>query len=582
MKINAVSIQGFRSFSTAQILAFDKLRPGLYHLAGKNEVEPELEGNGAGKSSLLEAICWGLYGRTSRNIRSGSIKNWQSKERCEVILEVETVSGLLGIYRAQNPNKLEVAISSAAPKPVDQQELDVLLGLPAEAFLFSVYFGQFSPAFIDMQPGDQMGAYSTVLGLNVWEEAAEAAGKQGRALEAAVAARTQAVAGLQGQLQALREQNYDAAEKEWLEGMERKDKELNASLEARRAKLKIEEKARTRFMADAEKAKAARAKVDVAARAVAAATGKRQALENELTSLTRKDLKNCPTCGALLKGNEHIKKEIAKKRGALDDAQREADSLALDHKVALEALAEFKVAEGGLIETTQATTRLTTEISSIELMIKNLEDEVNPYDKLREENKAKVTLTKAQLAAAEKVLSDEQAKQTQAVYWARGFKELRLSLIEESLAQLAIESNASLLELGLRDWSLSFDVERETKKGTISRGFSVMVQAPHVREPVQWVCWSGGESQRLRVASSIGFAELIASRMGLAPNVELWDEPSTWLSAAGINDLLSSLSNRAIKHGKVILVADHRVLDFGGFAGTIEVVKTNKGSEIRL
>lgn len=53
-----------------------------------------------------------------------------------------------------------------------------------------------------------------------------------------------------------------------------------------------------------------------------------------------------------------------------------------------------------------------------------------------------------------------------------------------------------------------------------------------------------------------------------------------WLSETGIQDLLAVLAERAAKQKKIILLADHRALDFGGFSGTITVTKNHLGSTI--
>lgn len=581
MQIKGISVQGFRSFAAEQTIEFDKLRPGLYHLAGRNEVEPSLEGNGAGKSSLLEAICWGLYGRTSRNIRAGAIKNWNAKEQCNVAVNVQTQAGDVLIYRAQNPNALVVSVNGAE-RVVDQKTLDELLGVGADAFLFSIYFAQFVPSFIDLSPADQMGLYSTVLGLNVWEAASEAAGKRAKELDVAVQARTQVVSGLQGQFLELEALSFDAAEKEWLEGMELKDKELKASIETKQKALKVAEAELAKAAAGSEKFKAAREAEHAGSRLVATAESTTAMLERAFADLNRKDLKNCPTCGATLKDNEHIKKEIAGKKEALEAARTALAAAVASHRAAHDAWAKLGPAEEKLREANRKVTTLQTELRGLELMQQNLEKEVNPFDKQRADTAARIAVVKKDLQESTQQLVNAQAKQASAAYWPKGFKELRLSLIEESLTQLTIESNTALVELGLKDWGLRYDVERETKKGTVSKGFTVLVDAPHVKEAMPWAVWSGGESQRLRVSSSLGFGELICSRMGLAPNVELYDEPSTWLSTAGIHDLLTSLADRAQRRNKVIIVADHRTLDFGGFAGTITVVKTKGGSRIEV
>jgi ABC-type uncharacterized transport system ATPase subunit len=59
---------------------------------------------------------------------------------------------------------------------------------------------------------------------------------------------------------------------------------------------------------------------------------------------------------------------------------------------------------------------------------------------------------------------------------------------------------------------------------------------------------------------------------------EVWDEPSAWLSAQGIDDLLGCLAMRADSTGKTIWILDHRALWHAGFAETWQVTKRDTGS----
>lgn len=580
MKLLRLEVQGFRSFTIPQTLDFTKLRPGLYHLSGRNETEPFLEGNGAGKSSLLEAVCWGLYGRTSRNLKAGSVKSWGSKEKCAVMLDLQTDAGEVSVFRVWQPNTLEVSVNGTA-KPLDQKELESLLGLSPEAFLFSIYFAQFTPSFIDLRPAEQMAVYSTVLGLNLWEQAADHAAKHGRELEGQIAQQREKGARLDGEIKSLEALSFDAEEKAWEKGRTERLGEIDTVGEEAEKLLTTAKKEAASAKRGAERCRAFREQMIKSNSSVAIKQSEVARLERDLKALQAKDYKVCPTCGQTVT-NEHIKKEVARVKSQHAVALAEQLKLVANHQELQQEYNKLTPEEGKLLDAERSVASLTAQLKSLAEQSEQAEAEKNPYTAKRIETEVKIKTLRDRRVEAEALLQEVEAEQKGAQFWSKGFKELRLSLIEESLLQLVIESNAALVELGLKDWSLGFDVERETKSGSISKGFTVSVQAPHMADPVPWEVWSGGESQRLRVASSLGFAELICSRMGMQPNVELYDEPSTWLSAQGIDDLLRSLQARAERRGKVILLADHRALDFGGFAGVINVIKTKAGSEISL
>ena len=166
-------------------------------------------------------------------------------------------------------------------------------------------------------------------------------------------------------------------------------------------------------------------------------------------------------------------------------------------------------------------------------------------------------------------------------FWISGFKRVRLFLIEEAIKQLELEINNNLGSLGLMDWAVTLDVERENKSGGITKGFTVLVQPPDSDKPVKLESYSGGETQRLLLAGNLGLANLIMERAGLYNTIEFFDEPSQHLSAEGLLDLTETLYQRAIDSKKRIFVVEHKLLDYP-YTGTFTVVKDQKGSKISL
>lgn len=221
------------------------------------------------------------------------------------------------------------------------------------------------------------------------------------------------------------------------------------------------------------------------------------------------------------------------------------------------------------------------DIENAQNRLADLKAARNPHHaRLRETEQQAVELT-AEIRLRKKNLKRARVNAERVRYWIKGFRELRLWLVEESLAQLEIEANAALYALGLEGWRMQFDVERETKAGGVSRGFTVLVESPESDGAVPWESWSGGESQRLRIACEIGLANLILAQRGAAFDLEMWDEPSSWLTEEGVESLLRLLRERARESGRKVLVADHRALGFGGFSRTLFVEKGKNGSQLK-
>jgi DNA repair exonuclease SbcCD ATPase subunit len=203
----------------------------------------------------------------------------------------------------------------------------------------------------------------------------------------------------------------------------------------------------------------------------------------------------------------------------------------------------------------------------------------NPYSQMLEQKVQALDHLKKGVKHAKRQIDALNEEHAAVNFWVGGFKRVRLFIIEDTLRQLELEVNNNLASLGLLDWRVEFDVERENKSGGVTKGFTVFVHAPDHDEPVRFEAWSGGETQRLRLAADLGLANLIMERAGLSGAIEFYDEPSSHLSQEGLGDLAETLAQRARGLGKVIFVADHHMIEFP-FADVVTVIKDLAGSRL--
>ena len=579
MKLLNIEIQGFGSYHSAQALSFEHMAPGLYHVAGNNKLHPRLEGNAVGKSKLFEAVCWCLFGKTSRNLKAGTVRGWYTKEDCIVALTVQTRKDRLEIMRAWSPNVLAVSVNGTTTKPIEQSELEQLLGINFDAFLFSYYHAQFTPKFLDLAPSTQLDLYTQATKLDFWEEASTFAGKAATATREELQKAKELLAGAKEKVASYKAFSYKKEEAEWAAQQAKKEHDLAISLRHEQKRVDT-----WRAALEQAKKKLAQAKDFSQAVAEAQAHARHQQLalntaEQELTKIERKKEGACPSCGQRIT-KQHLDKEKTRLQLLWESIGKEVKAAGKQLKELLAQQEKIRPLEVDVAESTANLRVAEKDTITLTQQAQNLKQETNPYTAKQAHLEKELAEARQVLTEAEKDRAKLEKEEHSLTYWNGGFREIRLALIKESLAQLNIEANRALASSGLPDWGLEFDVERETKGGKISRGFTTVVHAPELTMPVPWEAWSGGESQRLRIAGTIGMAGLICSQLGIIPNIEFWDEPSTWLNAEGISDLLDSLADRAMEEKKVILLADHRVLHHGKFAGTLLITKDAQGSHI--
>jgi len=148
MKIINAKAENFLSYKEFNYNFEDK---GLTLIEGK---DVDLGVNtGAGKSAFLDIICYGLFGVTSKKLKSDEVINWNVKKNLLVHLTIEHQGSqyIIKRYRKHKDHDNDFYILRVADQVLlrgkdskeTQKLLDGILGFNAEIFTKSVYFGQF-------------------------------------------------------------------------------------------------------------------------------------------------------------------------------------------------------------------------------------------------------------------------------------------------------------------------------------------------------------------------------------------------------------------------------------------------------
>lgn len=614
MRLKQLILQGFKSFDHKQIFNFPS-EPGFYFINGINELEPELEGNGAGKSTLLDALCYVLYGKSTRKMTASDIHTWDSDQKTAVEVIFEKDASDYHLIRTWNPNKLLLSDSVGDNhEVVEQSDIDRLMGLDYESFLYSVLFSQFGESFFDLKPSPKAELFASILNLERWDGYSKAASVKASHLESVCHDTRQTISEFRGRVKALSELDFDVKIDQWERDKELSEQELkNEAEECQKSLRQIREKGKVAESKRKELKKAVESKIggveesksvkEEAMAVLREISLEKAGLEADLRTIKKEQSRFsevsgvCPYCGQDV-DEDHIRDEVAKlgKKGSrlskkisglegeyqeltadLNEFKREADILEQDLEGAKEVLRDI---DYELKDYKRDAGQLMANMRKIEYELDKLSKSENPYTAEKKKVEEQIGVIEGTIAQLEQELASAEKNFELVRFWVKGFKEIRLFLISEVLNQLEVEVNNSLTSLGLLDWRIEFAVDAETKKGTIRKGFNVMIYSPYNTKPVPWEAWSGGESQRLRLAGVFGLANLILARSGAQWSLEIYDEPTRWLTNSGIQDLVDTLSARAREQNKQIFLIDHRDLDVQKFDGMYTVIKDASGSRI--
>lgn len=614
----SLEITNFRSFKATQLFTFPQ-EPGLYFMQGDNKVDERLGGNGAGKSTIWEALHWLIYGKTSKGLKAGQVCNWSVSKGVSVCLHYRTGNTEFFVTRTWGPiswtlemveDDVHTASTDLTQDPDNPFLAELRVGL--ETYQQSVMMAQRTEMFLDLKPEAQATLFGSVLGLDKWLDYSARASRKANAVDMECRRLEAEVAELRGKLSNQQDyrddvSRFEARRKDRLASVESeynrmlsKRKKIAASYERHKedvdhecaglAKAVKEHEAR-RFEQEGMRDRAEELNI-----VAAALRAELNHVEDGIKFL--EEHTHCPTCDLDL-DKDVRRRAIAEKREAsamivgkltksteeMRDFKKLLDSInaAVARSLALEtqwadrvrdSKQDVKNAKRDLDDVDHALKRLEDEADAIE-------NEVNPYKELQNKAREATRTAQGRFSAAERALGAANELQSRYAFWVKGFKDIRLAQIADALTELEIEVNSELSALGLPGWELLFSVDKEVNNGkSVSRGFNVAVISPQNAKPVPWESWSGGEHQRLRLAGQMGLSNLVRTRMGVTLDFEVWDEPGRGLTQGGVQDLLHALQRRAQIEQRQIWLVDHMSHHFGGFAGGVTIVKDKAGSRI--
>lgn len=181
MKLKTITIQNFLSIKHVTLELDNQ---GLVLLKGKNLDAPGLNNNGAGKSSVLEAIVYAIYGRTIRGLKGDSVIHRIPKKNMKIFLDLEDDDGAayrIARYRKHSVNKNKSFIYRNGTDITPKSEADVnsyiadLLQADYLTFTSSILYSAESFKFTSATDSEMKATFEKMLGLDVYKKCQEIA-----------------------------------------------------------------------------------------------------------------------------------------------------------------------------------------------------------------------------------------------------------------------------------------------------------------------------------------------------------------------------------------------------------------------
>ena len=143
--------------------------------------------NGTGKTTIINALSYALYGAALTNIRKDNLINKTNGKNMLVTIEFEKDSIDYKIERGRKPNTMAFYVGGQEQQITDesqgdsretQAEIERMLGMSHDMFKHIVALNTYTEPFLALKANDQRAIIEQLLGITMLSEKADALKEQ--------------------------------------------------------------------------------------------------------------------------------------------------------------------------------------------------------------------------------------------------------------------------------------------------------------------------------------------------------------------------------------------------------------------
>ena len=162
--------------------------------------------NGTGKTTIINALSYALYGQALTNIKRNNLINKTNSKGMLVTLHFEKDGLDYRIERGRSPNVLKFFINNQEQQLTDesqgdsrktQQDIDNLLGMSHDMFKHIVALNTYTEPFLSMRANDQRAIIEQLLGITILTEKADLLKEQTKQTKDAITEETLKINAIQ-------------------------------------------------------------------------------------------------------------------------------------------------------------------------------------------------------------------------------------------------------------------------------------------------------------------------------------------------------------------------------------------------
>ena len=576
IKIKDLTVKNFMSVGN-QTQAVDFNREQLTLVLGENLDQGGDDSgsrNGTGKTTIINALSYALYGTALTNIKRNNLINKTNSKGMLVTLHFEKDGQDYRIERGRSPNVLKFYINNQEQELTDesqgdsrktQEYINDLLDMSHDMFKHIVALNTYTEPFLSMRTNDQRAIIEQLLGITILSEKAENLKEQVRVTKEAITEETLKINAIQTANEKIKESinTLEGRRKAWQskqrQDCERLEKGI-AQLEELDIDKELESHEKLQNWSEMNNAiLALKKELSTLEPALVRATKSVEKAEKDIAEL---DDATCYTCGQELHADK--KEEIS-----LRKTKELADSLAYQTEItvkvkevssALDEIGEINGKPNTFYETAKEAYEHRQNVESLKQTLESKQQEADPYQE-QINDLTDTALQDIDWMPVNELTSFKEHQEFLLKLLTNKDSFIRKKIIDQNLAYLNNRLTYYLDKLGLPH-QVVFQND-------------LNVEITQLGQDLDFDNLSRGERNRLILGMSFAFRDVWES---LYQNINLLfiDELiDSGMDTAGVENALSVLKKMGRERDKNVYLISHKDELIGRVNYVMKVVKEN-------
>ena len=393
INIRNLTVRNFMSVGNAtQGIDFD--RKDLTLVLGENlDLGGDGSRNGTGKTTIINALSYALYGQALSNIRKDNLVNKTNAKHMLVSLDFSAGGKDYKIERGRKPNVLRFYINSEQHQATDesqgdsretQDEIERVLGMSHDMFRHILALNTYTEAFLSLKANDQRTIIEQLLGITLLSERADRIKELNRETKDAISQEEFRIRAVQEANKRIEEQIESLRKRQTL-WIKKRDEDCAALAQAIGDLVHINIEAEVQAHRDLETYHARRTTIDQAnlyIKQIAADDAKQTRrltqIKKELESITQH---RCFACGTEIHDNSLDATRAEKERECREIALQllTNDTQRQEHQDTLTSLGELGTAPAVFYDTLEDALNHKNSLATLQTNLAARQAEVDPY-----------------------------------------------------------------------------------------------------------------------------------------------------------------------------------------------------------